>query len=152
PGNDLRLSIDKRIQYLAYRELLDGVKENLAASGSVIVLDVKTGEILAMVNQPSFNPNNRPAKRDDSFRNRAVTDIFEPGSTMKAFSIATALYSGKYQPNSIIDTYPGWIRVDHHVVQDEHNNGPLTVKQVLQLSSNVGVTKMILSLPSDQLR
>ncbi len=152
PGNDLRLSIDKRIQYLAYRELLSGVEENSAASGSVIVLDVKTGEVLAMVNQPSFNPNNRPAKRNDGFRNRAVTDIFEPGSTMKAFSIATALYSGKYQPNSVIDTYPGWIRVDHHVVQDEHNNGSITVKQVLQLSSNVGVTKMILSLPSGQLQ
>lgn len=151
PGNDLVLSIDKRIQYLAYRELLAGVQQNVASSASVVVLDVKTGEILAIVNQPSFNPNNRPLHRTDIYRNRAVTDTFEPGSTIKPFSIASVLDSGQYKPDTIINTYPGWIRVDRHVVQDEHNNGPLTVAQVLQKSSNVGVTKMILSLPPNQL-
>lgn len=151
PGKDLVLSIDRRIQYLAYRELLAGVTENRAVSGSAIVLDVKTGEILAMVNQPSFNPNNRPAKRSDVFRNRAVTDIFEPGSTIKAFSVASALDSGHFKPNTVIDTYPGWLRVGHNIVRDEHGCGPMTVTQVLQRSSNVGVTKMILSLPPNQL-
>jgi cell division protein FtsI (penicillin-binding protein 3) len=151
PGGDLVLSIDRRIQYLAYRELMEGVQKNIAASGTVIVLDVKTGEILAMVNQPSFNPNNRPAERGDVYRNRALTDTFEPGSTIKAFSIASALDSGLYKPDSLIDTQPGWIRVDHHVVRDEHNNGQITLAQILQLSSNVGTTKMMLTLPPEQL-
>lgn len=151
PGNDITLSINRRLQYLAYRELLDGVKKNVATSGSVVVLDIKTGEILAMVNQPSFNPNNRVNTKSDALRNRAVTDIFEPGSTIKAFSVATALDSGKYKPDTIIDTYPGWLNVGHHLVKDEHSKGPMTVTQILQISSNVGVTKMILSLPPDRL-
>jgi cell division protein FtsI (penicillin-binding protein 3) len=117
----------------------------------VIVLDVKTGEILAMVNQPSFNPNNRMLHHSDAYRNRAVTDSFEPGSTIKAFSIATAFESGKFNADTMIDTHPGWIRVDHRVVKDEHNNGEISVARILQLSSNVGVTKIILSLKSDQL-
>lgn len=150
-GHDLVLSIDKRIQYLAYRELLAGVTENKATSGSAIVLDVQTGEVLAMVNQPSFNPNNRVGSRKESIRNRAITDTFEPGSTMKAFSIASALDSGKYSPDTLIDTYPGWIRVGHNVVKDENNNGLLTVRQIMEKSSNVGTTKMILSLPPNQL-
>lgn len=151
PGSDLHISIDNRIQYVAYRELLAGVAKNFAKSGSIIVLDVKTGEILAMANYPSFNPNNRVAAQNDTFRNRAVTDVFEPGSTMKAFSIATALQSGIYKSESVIDTSPGWMRVGRNIVQDEHNNGLLTVAQILQLSSNVGVTKMILSLPENHL-
>ncbi|HVE43669.1 MAG TPA: penicillin-binding transpeptidase domain-containing protein [Gammaproteobacteria bacterium] len=151
PGHDLVLSIDRRIQYLAYRELLAGVMQNHAVSGSAIVLDAKTGEILAMVNQPSFNPNNRKGVKSDNFRNRAVTDLFEPGSTMKAFSVATALASGKFKPDTIIDTYPGWLRVGRNIVKDEHEKGPMTVTRIMQISSNVGVTKMILSLPPDQL-
>lgn len=151
PGGDLVLSMDKRIQYLAYRELMEGVQKNLATSGSVIVMDVKTGEILAMVNQPSFNPNNRPLHGSDVYRNRAVTDTFEPGSTIKAFSIASALDSGKYTPESEVNTFPGWLKVDRHVVRDEHNNGLLNVGQILQYSSNVGTTKMILTLPPGQL-
>jgi cell division protein FtsI (penicillin-binding protein 3) len=150
-GNDLVLSINRRIQYLAYRELMAGVKANNADSGSLVVLDVKTGEILAMVNQPSFNPNNRPFEMNDALRNRAVTDVFEPGSTIKAFSIASALDSGLYKPNTYIDTSPGRIKVGNKILHDEHNNGMLTVTQVLQISSNVGATKMILSLPKDQL-
>lgn len=151
PGHDLTLSIDRRIQYLAYRELLAGVTENKAVSGSAIVLDVKTGEVLAMVNQPSFNPNNRPANGSARFRNRAITDTFEPGSTIKAFSVASALDSGKFKPNTVIDTYPGWIRVGRNIVKDEHNNEQITVTKILQISSNVGVTKMILSLEPNQL-
>lgn len=151
PGNDLTLSINRQIQYLAYRELMTGVQKNQAESGSVVVLDVKTGEVLAMVNQPSFNPNNRTNQAMNTFRNRAVTDVFEPGSTIKAFSIASALDAGQYTPNTVINTFPGWIRVGHTVLKDEHNNGPLTITQILQLSSNVGVTKVILSLPPNQL-
>jgi len=151
PGQDLVLSIDKRIQYLAYRELLAGVLENKAKSGSVIVLDVETGEILAMVNQPSFNPNNRKERPKENIRNRAVTDIFEPGSTIKAFSIASALDSGQFHSDSLIDTHPGWIRVGKNRVKDEHNNGLVTVRQILEKSSNVGTTKMILDLPPNQL-
>jgi cell division protein FtsI (penicillin-binding protein 3) len=150
-GRDLELSIDRRIQYLAYRELLTGVKENQAVSGSAIVLDVKTGEVLAMVNQPSFNPNNRPAKMSDVYRNRAVTDTFEPGSTIKAFSVASALDSKRFKPTSVINTYPGWLRVGHNLVRDEHTCGLFTVTQILQKSSNVGVTKMVLELPPNQL-
>ena len=151
PGNNLALSINRRIQYLAYRELLEGVKKNLAASGSVVVLDIKTGEILAMVNEPSFNPNNRGHADVNALRNRAVTDVFEPGSTMKAFSVASAPDSGLFTPDTIIDTYPGWLRVGHNLVRDEHSKGPMTVTQVLQVSSNVGVTKMVLAIPSDRL-
>jgi cell division protein FtsI (penicillin-binding protein 3) len=151
PGHDLVLSINRRLQYIAYRELMAGVKDNLAESGTVIIADIKTGEILAMVNQPSFNPNKLTGKEGGALRNRAVTDTFEPGSTIKAFSIASALDSGKYTPNTIVDTYPGWFRVGHNIVRDEHNNGQLTVTQILQLSSNVGVTKIILSLPPRQL-
>ncbi|RDI44771.1 peptidoglycan D,D-transpeptidase FtsI family protein [Aquicella lusitana] len=150
-GHDLVLSIDRRIQYLAYRELLAGVIRNEAVSGSVIVLDVKTGEILAMVNHPSFNPNNRPARMSDRFRNRAVTDLFEPGSTVKAFSVASALDSGHYKTDTVIDTSPGWMRVSRNVVKDHNNNGSLTVTQILQKSSNVGIAKLVLSLPPDNL-
>lgn len=150
-GRDLVLSIDRRVQYLAYRELMDGIIANKATSGSAIVLDSTTGEVLAMVNYPSYNPNNRPSYLSDVYRNRAVTDTFEPGSTIKAFSVASALDSGHFHPDSMINTHPGWIRVGHNVVKDEKNNGTLSVTQILQVSSNVGVTKMILSLPPDEL-
>lgn len=151
PGNKLVLSIDRRLQYLAYRELLQGIKANEAKAGSVVILDVKTGEVLAMANGPSFNPNHRSDDQNSNYRNRAITDVFEPGSTIKAFSIASALDSGRYQPETLIDTHPGWLKVGRNVVLDQHNYGLLTVTQVLQKSSNVGVTKMTLSLPPDQL-
>lgn len=151
PGKNLILSIDRRIQYLAYRELLAGILFNKAQSGSVVVLDVKTGEVLAMVNYPSFNPNNRVSAKSEGYRNRAVTDVFEPGSTIKAFSVFSALDSGIVTPDTMIDTSPGWLRVGHNVVKDEHFYGPLTVTKVLQKSSNVGVTKLVLSMPPDQL-
>lgn len=150
-ANNLTLSINHRLQYVAYRELMKGVEENQAESGSVVVLDVKTGEILAMVNQPSFNPNKPSVKNSGNFRNRAVTDVFEPGSTIKAFSVASALASGRFNADSVIDTYPGWMRVGHHVVRDEHNKKALNVAQILELSSNVGITRIILSLPPNNL-
>lgn len=151
PGHDLVLSIDRRIQYLAYRELLAGVMQSKAASGTAIVMDVKTGEVLAMVNVPSFNPNNRHGVKNENIRNRAVTDIFEPGSTMKAFTVASALETGKFKPDSIIDTSPGWMRVGRNVVKDEKDNGMLSISQILQYSSNMGAAKMVLALPPDEL-
>ncbi len=151
-GHNLKLSLDSRIQFLAYRTLKQTVKKFHAESGSVVVLNPKTGEILAMVNQPSYNPNNRPTKDYGQFRNRAVTDTFEPGSTMKAFSIASALDSGKYQANTKIDTNPGWFMVGHNEVTDSPiNHGIITVTQALQKSSNVAVAKMTLSLPPEHL-
>lgn len=152
PGSDLVLSIDRRIQYLAYRELLSGVIQNKAASGTAVVMDTKTGEILAMVNVPSFNPNNRQGVKSDAFRNRAVTDVLEPGSTIKAFTIASALESGVIKPDSVIDTSPGWMRVGRNVVKDEHgNNGLMSISQILQKSSNMGAAKIVLASPPNQL-
>ncbi len=149
-GHDLVLSIDRRIQYLAYRELIAGVTQNNARAGSAIVLDTKTGEILAMVNYPSFNPNNRPAHMSEVFRNRAITDTFEPGSTIKAFTIASALETRKFSLNSLIDTSPGWMRVGHNIVRDEKDNGMLSMEQILQYSSNMGAAKIALSLPPNE--
>lgn len=154
-GRDLILSIDSRIQYLAYKELENTIKKYNAESGSVVVLGVKTGEVLAMVNMPSYNPNDRSKLKPNNVRNRAVTDQFEPGSTMKPFSVANALNSGKYNPKTIIDTSPGRLKMeDGHVIREDsyQNNGKLTVTGVLQKSSNVGVAKMTLSLPSDSLQ
>lgn len=151
PGQHLTLSIDRRIQYLAYRELRAGVQENVAQSGTAIVLNAKTGEILAMVNYPSFNPNQSRSAGGNAYRNLAVTDVFEPGSTIKSFSAACALASGKFKPDTLIDTFPGWIRVGHNVVHDDKNNGVLTLTQVLQMSSDVGITKMVLALQPQQL-
>jgi cell division protein FtsI (penicillin-binding protein 3) len=153
PGKDLVLSIDQRIQYLAYFELKQTVTAYQADSGSAIVLDVKTGEILAMVNQPSYNPNNRVKGDIGQYRNRAVTDVFEPGSTMKTFSVASAIESGRYTPKSIINTNPGRFVIDKNVVVDDENinNGILTLTGVLQKSSNIGISKVTLSLPAEKL-
>jgi len=153
PGHNLRVSLDHRIQFLAYQVLKETIKRYEAKSGSIVVLNPKNSEILAMVNQPSYNPNNRPSHDYGQFRNRAVTDMFEPGSTMKAFSIASALDSGKYTPDTLVDTNPGWLKVGHNLVYDDNheNHGVLTVTQVLQKSSNIGVAKMTLSLPSEHL-
>ena len=153
-GHDLLLSIDHRLQYLAYRELEQGVIDAKASSGSLVVLDAKTGEVLAIANYPSYNPNDRPtANHDGRYRNRAITDLFEPGSTIKAFTVVSALASGKYQPTSLINTNPGWIRLNGNIINDlpHLNNGVISVSQVLQKSSNVGITKISLSLPPAQL-
>lgn len=147
PGRNLALSIDHRIQYIAYNALKDEIKAHDASSGSVVVLNVKTGEVLAMVNLPSFNPNDRPKVQDARFRNGAVTDVTEPGSTIKAFSVCNALASGKFTPNTPIDTSPGWWLVDGNTVRDDWDMGLIDVTGVLQKSSNVGISKMTLTLP-----
>lgn len=150
PGQHLTLSIDSRIQYLAYRELMKGVKQNAAQSATAIVLNAKTGEILAMVNYPSFNPNHRTASDVALYRNNAITDVFEPGSTMKSFTAAFALDSGKFKPETMIDTSPGFLKVGHNLIKDHENLGTISLTQILQKSSNVGNTKVILALPPQQ--
>jgi cell division protein FtsI (penicillin-binding protein 3) len=151
PGKDLVLSIDRRIQYLAYRELLAAVKEHGARAASAVVLDVRTGQILAMVNQPSYNPNNRQKLQRQTLRNRAATDVFEPGSTMKPFIVACALEDGRYTPETAVETAPGWFRVGRNTIKDVHNYGLLDVSGVIRKSSNVGITKIALSLPTERI-
>ncbi len=148
-GKDLVLSIDRRLQYLAYRELKRAVFNNKAKSGSAVIFDVQTGEVLAMVNQPSYNPNNRENLRSGTMRNRAVTDVFEPGSTIKPFTIAAALQSGKYSANSMVNTSPGYYRVNGNMIRDVRNYGRITLSKVIQKSSNVGASKIALSLKSE---
>lgn len=154
PGNDVALSLDQRLQYLAYRELKAAVIAHKAEAGAAVVLDVRTGEVLAMVNQPSFNPNVRVKMRSEGgYRNRAVTDVFEPGSVIKTFSVTNALHHGLVTPTSMIDTSPGWMTVGGRVVhEDKHRNyGLIDVATILKKSSNVGVTKLTLSLPGKDL-
>jgi cell division protein FtsI (penicillin-binding protein 3) len=148
PGKDLTLSIDQRLQYLAYRELKKAVIQQKAKSGSLVLLDAENGEVLAMVNQPSFNPNSRVKITGNVSRNRAMTDVFEPGSTIKPFVVACALELGKVRPETIIDTNPGQMHVGQNVVKDVHNYGVMDVGRILQKSSNVGVSKIALNLPS----
>lgn len=149
-GHDLSLSIDSRIQYLAYTALQTAVPKFNAQAGSIVVLNVNTGEILAMTNVPSYNPNARSI-RDDRYRNRAITDQFEPGSTMKAFSVASALASGKYTANSTVDTNPGRMSISGHTISDHENYGIINLTQILQKSSNIGAAKITLSLPPQNL-
>ncbi|MBI4006811.1 MAG: penicillin-binding protein 2, partial [Gammaproteobacteria bacterium] len=151
PGKTLELSIDRRIQYLAYRELKSAVNLHRARAGSIVMLDVKTGEVMAMVGQPSYNPNNRTDLKSEYFRNRAVTDVFEPGSTLKPFTIAAALDSGIYSPVTTIDTRPGYIKVGDHIIRDIQNYGVIDIATVIKKSSNVGATKIALSLEPSKL-
>ena len=151
PGRDLVTSIDLRVQYLAYRNLKAAMQEYHAKAGSVIVVDVDTGEVLAMVNQPSYNPNDREQFKAGLYRNRAVTDIFEPGSSVKPFIMAAALASGQYQPDSVIDTNPGFFKVGNKVEEDEHNLGVIDLATILAKSSNVGTAKVALSLRPEQI-
>jgi len=151
PGKDITLSLDRRIQYLAYRELKAAVKQHKASSGSVVVLDAKTGEILAMVNEPGFNPNNRSGLRSRLFRNRSVTDVLEPGSTIKPFTIALGLESGRFKPATLINTSPGLFKVGQKTIRDAHNYGYLSVAGVLEKSSNVGATKIALAMNKKEL-
>lgn len=150
-GKTLRLSIDRNIQYLAYRELKTAIRDHHARSGSIVILDVKTSEVLAMVNQPSYNPNNRATLKSSHLRNRAVTDVFEPGSTMKPFTVAAALESEKYLPRSSINTAPGYYRVGRDTVRDMRNYGKLDLTGILVKSSNVGASKLALSLAPEKL-
>ncbi|WP_373083698.1 peptidoglycan D,D-transpeptidase FtsI family protein [Zhongshania sp.] len=146
PGKDVQLSIDLRLQYLAYRELKAAINRTGAKAGSVVIIDSETGEVLALVNQPSFNPNNRSQLSPDALRNRAVIDMFEPGSTVKPLTMVAALESGKYQPDTQINTNPGYIKVGPKVLEDHRNYGVITVAEVLKKSSQVGTTKIALSL------
>ena len=152
PGNAVRLSIDLRVQYAAYRSLKAAVKKHRAKSGSVIVLDVQTGEVLAMANQPSFNPNDRTNVKLDAIRNRAVTDMMEPGSTVKPFTLLAALESGKFKPESVINTSPGRIKVSYKTFVDPHDYGSLNLAGILTKSSQVGTTKVALQLNPDTTR
>ncbi len=151
PGRSLTLSLDHRLQYLAYRELMRTMKEHKADSGSVVLLDVATSEVLAMVNSPSYNPNQPGRRESDSLRNRAVTDVVEPGSVMKPFTVAAALETGQYQPDSLVDANPGTIEVSGHTISDTKNYGLLDVTGVITKSSNVGITKMALSMEAEHL-
>lgn len=146
-GRDVTLAIDRNIQYLAYRELSEAMLENRAKAGAAVVLDAKTGEILALVNQPSYNPNKRSKNMQSGLtRNRVVTDTFEPGSTMKPFTAAFALESGNYKPDTLINTEGGKFSIGPATIHDAHSVGTVTVSQVIQKSSNVGAAKMALSL------
>lgn len=151
PGQDVRLSVDHRLQYLAYQVLTDTVAKYHAHSGSAVILDVKTGEVLAMVNAPSYNPNHRPKVADGRFRNRAMTDVFEPGSTFKALTVIAALESGQFNADTPIDTAPGYMMLNGKAVREVHGSlGVLTVTQALQRSSNVAMAKMVLATPRDR--
>jgi len=150
-GKDLRTSIDLRIQYLAYRTLKGAIQSYNAESGSIVVLDIHTGEVLAIVNQPTYNPNDRSQYSAERYRNRAITDIFEPGSSIKPLVVAAALESGQYRPSSIVDTAPGYVVVGPKKIKDSRNLGRISLTTILARSSNVGVTKLAMSLEPDQL-
>ena len=127
PGKELKLSIDLRLQYMAYRELKKAVEKHKASAGSLVMLDVNTGEVLAMVNQPAYNPNNRSDMKAYKMRNRVLTDMVEPGSTLKPFAVAAALESGLFNRNSVIDTAPGYLRLGRDQVKDPSNYGAIDV-------------------------
>jgi cell division protein FtsI (penicillin-binding protein 3) len=149
-GRDLALSLDSKLQYLAFRELKAAVEANKAKAGGIVVLDAKSGELLALANLPAFNPNNPRARASrDRIRNRALTDVYEPGSTLKPFTIAAALESGKVTPDTVINTEGGHLTIGSATIHDAHAGGSLTVEQVIQKSSNVGAAKIALSLPSE---
>ena len=148
PGKDLVLSIDRRIQFLAYRELKRALLETGAGSGSIVILDVATGEVLAMANLPSYNNNNVSGSGRDAYRNRAVTDLIEPGSTMKPLTVAAALEAGVIAPNSRFDTSPGWIANGKYRTSDFKNYGVLDTTGIITKSSNVGVSKIVKLLPN----
>ena len=145
-GSDVALSIDSKIQFLAFREIQQVVEKHQAKAGSIVVLDAKTGEVLALANWPTYNPNNRSKPALNLMRNRAVTDLFEPGSTMKPFTAAAVLESGKYKPSTLINTESGVLTIGGRKIHDTHPEHALTVAQVIQKSSNVGAAKMALSL------
>ena len=149
-GRDLVLSIDRRIQYLAFRELTKAVEKHKAKAGAIVVLDAKTGEVLAMVNLPTYNPN-KPINIKGKTRNRSITDIFEPGSTLKPMTASAAMQFGDFTPSTPIQTAPGYMSIGPATIHDSHTYGVLTVAEVIQKSSNVGASKMALSLKREEL-
>ena len=150
PGKPIKLSLDKSLQYLTYRTLKAAVLKHNAVAGSAVVLDVQTGEVLAMVNQPSFNVNDRKQLQSQATRNRAVTDVFEPGSTMKPITVAAALESGRWKPFYKVETAPGYMSVKGNMIRDHKNYGDLDVGGVLEKSSNVGISKIALAMDAEQ--
>ncbi|MBA4141494.1 MAG: penicillin-binding protein 2 [Nitrosospira sp.] len=151
PGQNIALSMDGKIQYLAYRELKQAVEVNKAKAGGIVVLDAETGEILALVNLPAYNPNNRRSMSGGQARNRALTDMFEPGSTLKPFTVAAALEKGEIKADTVFETSPGTFSIGRATIRDTRREGALTVAQVIQKSSNVGSAKIALSLPPQTL-
>ncbi|MCP1364870.1 penicillin-binding transpeptidase domain-containing protein, partial [Halomonas sp. BBD48] len=149
PGGNLALSIDLRLQYMAYRELKAAVDENNADGGTLVMMDVKTGEVLAMANLPSYNPNNRAELDANGLRNQAITDAFEPGSVMKPLAMSAALETPKFSPETVIDTSPGWMRVDNFTIRDFRNYGELSMAGILLHSSNIGMSRVVLQLEED---
>jgi cell division protein FtsI (penicillin-binding protein 3) len=147
-GTDVQLSIDTKVQFFAYQKLREAVLANRAQAGSVVVLDARTGEVLALANYPSYDPEKRVNLSGAQLRNRALTDTFEPGSVMKPFTIGLALNTGRVKPSTIIDTAPGMLTITGSPIRDSHPHGALTVEQVIQLSSNVGTTKIAMQMPA----
>jgi cell division protein FtsI (penicillin-binding protein 3) len=150
-GRDMQLSIDSKVQFFAYQKLRDQVIANKAKAGSVVVLDAVTGEVLALANYPSFVPDKRRNLSGEQLRNRALTDTFEPGSTMKPFTIGLALDSGRVKPGTLVDTTPGRLMITGSTISDTHNYGVLTVEGVIQKSSNVGTTKLAMQMPAREM-
>ncbi|MCM2131050.1 peptidoglycan D,D-transpeptidase FtsI family protein [Larsenimonas rhizosphaerae] len=148
PGGNMQLSINLRLQYMAYRELKAAVAEHHADAGTLVMIDARNGEVLAMANAPSFNPNNRANLDPAGLRNRAITDAFEPGSVMKPLAMCAGLASGKFTPDTVIDTSPGWMVLDHrYTIKDSLDFGKLTMTGIITKSSNIGMTHMALALP-----
>jgi len=148
-GRDLALSIDAKLQSLAFGALKAAVEQHRARAGALIALDVRSGEILALANVPSFNPNNRTRLSGAQLRNRVITDLFEPGSTLKPFTVALALESGKVEPSTTVATAPGRLTIANFTIRDVHPAAAMTVSQVLQKSSNVGSAKLALAMPGE---
>jgi len=150
-GQNIYLSIDRKVQYIAYKYLKEGVINNNATAGSALIVDVETGEILAMVNYPAYNPNNMKDAVPEKRRNRVLTDVYEPGSVMKPFAAITALKSGKYDVDTVVDTSPGYYRLNGNPVRDFRNYGEMDLRHILMKSSNVGISRIILSLHANAL-
>ncbi|MGQ4880319.1 peptidoglycan D,D-transpeptidase FtsI family protein [Billgrantia sp. LNSP4103-1] len=146
PGGELTLAIDQRLQYMAYRELKAAVAEHEADGGVVVMMDALTGEVLAMANQPSYNPNNRAGLDPRGLRNQAVVDVFEPGSVMKPLAMAAIMESGRFDSDVVVDTSPGWMRIDRFTIRDIRNYGELDLAGILEKSSNIGMSKLVLEL------
>ncbi|MFM0039237.1 peptidoglycan D,D-transpeptidase FtsI family protein [Paraburkholderia strydomiana] len=148
-GETIHLTIDRRIQQLAYGQLKEAIAKHHAEAGSVVVLDARNGEILALANYPSFDPNDRARLTGRQLRNRAVVDTFEPGSTIKPLVVALSIDEGKVRPQSVIDTAPGWYKIGPAVIHDTSNHGVMTVSEAVQKSSNIALAKLALNLPAE---
>ena len=151
-GKDLRLALDGKIQSLAFAALKAAVEAHEAKAGATIAIDARTGEVLALANVPTYNPNNRARLTGAQLRNRVITDLFEPGSTLKPFTVALAVELGKVTPQSVIQTAPGTLTIGNYTIHDAHAAGALTVAQIIQKSSNVGAAKIALGLPREEMR